>query len=123
MGTRDNPPVETQESIGTWAIETFGQGQTMRPYARRILAEVEELVRSVEDHDDNPVGWELDETLEEVALELADVLITIRVMAHRFRIDLDQRVDEKMYVNRYMRKWVSNGDGTGRHARSQGDQR
>lgn len=102
---------ETQETIGSWAISTFGQGELAWVYARRIRDEVDELLNAaaVHDRDRSP------ESLAALEDELADVLVTLRVMAHRFASDVDSGVDRKMAVNRYEREWIPNGDGTGRH--------
>jgi NTP pyrophosphatase (non-canonical NTP hydrolase) len=98
-----------QEKTGIWAEKTFGRGEKMLPYARRVLAEAEELVNAAHEYDSRGYG------LSEARGEAADVLITLRVFAHRFGFDLDDESDRKMEVNAYQREWIPAGDGTGRH--------
>jgi NTP pyrophosphatase (non-canonical NTP hydrolase) len=102
-------PVFDQEKTGIWAEKTFGRGEKMLPYARRVLAEAEELVNAAHEYDSRGYG------LSEARGEAADVLITLRVFAHRFGFDLDDESDRKMDVNAYQREWIPAGDGTGRH--------
>jgi NTP pyrophosphatase (non-canonical NTP hydrolase) len=106
-------PAWDQARTGEWALNTFGRGEKATPYARRVLAEAEELVAAAQEYDDR--GYDL----QGVKGELADTKITLDVMAHRFEIDSDGEADHKMDINAYMREWISYGDGTGRHKKKE----
>lgn len=120
--------VETQQSIGQWARETFPGGEPMKArYGLRLLEEVVELCRAMgaspkEIHDTVysglPGGWDwlirANEPHHKVEEEFADVNITLKVAAEMWYADLDSKTDAKMAVNR-ARRWKANGDGTGYH--------
>lgn len=91
---------ETQQTITTWADETFGPCTAKRAVARMIeeMAECQEGV--------NVTGTWRD--------ECADVLITLYRVASIVGFDLHEAVDAKMHVNR-QRLWGVRGDGTGYH--------
>lgn len=100
MDAGKNPQVETQETIGTWAIAKFGRGEEMLPYAEEIEYLTEDLVECAYCYDARWIDQSSDLRFADVADNLTDILITIRIFAHCFQIDLDQLVNEKMSINR-----------------------
>lgn len=120
--------IETVESVGLWALETFGAGDPNSP-ARclRLLEEVVELCYA-----DGAAGCEISDRVngtilkcfvkyaasgplrDDVPGELADCSIVLKTIAHQKGIDLDAEEAAKMKTNRE-RTWKSNGDGTGQH--------
>jgi hypothetical protein len=128
-GQAGAPQGETQETIGTWAKETFPGGDDLSPrHAIRLLEEVVELCLAagarphairgaalgVLGHREDHRSYA--ESPDKVAFEIADVEIVLRVLAHRRGVNLQAYVDRKMQVNR-SRRWKANGDGTGYHVK------
>src|SRR6185437_15859321 len=122
--------METQETIGTWAKETFPGGDDLGPqHALRLLEEVVELCVTLGATRDDLAtllsttaekayreALKADRPLEEaeVAEEMADCVIVLCVLAHRRGVGLGDEVERKMAINRG-RKWQAHGDGTGHH--------
>lgn len=97
---------ETQESITSWADETFGRSGIAAAWMR-FIKEVKEA---------DPIIYEAEtqETRDHIRDELADCLITLYRVASCAGVDLHEVVDSKMKINR-SRSWRLNGDGTGQH--------
>jgi NTP pyrophosphatase (non-canonical NTP hydrolase) len=133
---------ETQESIGAWAVDTFG-GPTLTPrHCIRLLEEIVELclaVGSTPEEIDDAINSELHKATvraigfsaaiqqgywlqparpepSKVPEEIADCQIVLFTVAHRAGIDLEAEVAEKMERNR-ARSWEVLGDGTGYHVK------
>lgn len=94
---------ETQRTIAAWAEETFGPVAEPFRLAERAMLEMEELREALS------CG-----SIEEVAHEMADILILLYRAAEETGIDLHKAVNEKMTINR-ARQWRAAGDGTGSH--------
>lgn len=123
---------ETQQTIGSWARETFQGGEDLSPrHVLRLLEEVVEasqaagatwleVVKTVRNLRPPFPEWSLSKPLspEKVSEELADCSIVLAVIAERRCIDLAEEVNRKMAVNR-SRIWVANGDGTGYHQKEE----
>ncbi len=101
---------EDQNTITDWANRTFGEG-AYEAVCKRAVDEIQEFLQAVAD--DRRAG---------VKAEMPDVLITFFRLAAVLGFDLLESVDDKMAVNR-LRRWKSNGDGTGQHipAHTDGD--
>lgn len=122
---------ENQETIGTWAVSTFGGPPGLTPrHCIRLLEEVVELCLAggASSHEIRlGVGKVLSRDCfffdalaapSKVPEELADAAIILLTLAHRRGVSLQEEVDRKMKVNRFERKWISQGDGTGYHRES-----
>ncbi len=94
---------ETQSSVTTWGEQTFGPASTPDVLVARAAVEFDELMEAARAKDK-----------DEVAHEMADVLIILYRVATIFGFDLNAAVDAKMRINR-ARKWAPKGDGTGSH--------
>lgn len=98
--------MENQKTICDWADKTFGFPKSLSVSVNRMLEEVEEL---------KAIDYKADEIdLEKVADECADIYITLVRIVDTIGYDLHSCVNHKMQINR-VRKWSSNGDGTGKH--------
>ena len=95
---------ETQATIARWGEETFGPVAHPAALAKRARLELDELIEALERGDAG-----------EAAREVADVLILLNRLGATLGFDIADAVDAKMKANR-ARKWVSAGDGTGRHS-------
>lgn len=95
----------TQQLITQWSERTFGPHLSIAAIVARANLEMAELVTEVAA---NPAGSA--KALEEVA----DIVIVLSRVATICGGDLLAAIDKKMDVN-IKRKWVLNGDGTGRH--------
>jgi NTP pyrophosphatase (non-canonical NTP hydrolase) len=93
---------ETQESISSWADETFGPARSNIRIATRANEEMSELLKKLAADDTDP----------EAPVEAADVVIVLLRLAERMRSDLLDEVDKKMAINR-TREWVRDGTGCG----------
>jgi hypothetical protein len=127
---------ETQESIGRWAVESFGGEMGLTPrHCIRLLEEVMELCLAAGaslDEIDVAVVAQARKCCQrlnrsgrspepaKVPCEMADCAIVLDTLAHRAGIDLQAEKDAKMKINR-SRKWKSMGDGTGYHIREDSD--
>ncbi len=94
---------ETQSTIAKWGDETFGPVTNPVALARRARVEIDELLEALEKGD-----------IGEAERETADVLILLYRLGATFGFDIAYAIDAKMRINR-TRKWISSGDGTGRH--------
>ena len=101
---------EDQNTITDWANRTFGEAGYDASVIRAI-EEIQEFLQAVDD--DRRV---------DVKAEMPDIVITLYRLATVLGFDLLESVDDKMAVNR-LRRWKSNGDGTGQHipAHTDGD--
>ncbi|CAN7395265.1 MazG-like family protein [Neorhizobium sp. LjRoot104] len=93
--------VETQTTINEWISETFGEAGSNISVAARANQEMAELIMklAVDDND------------REAIEEVADVVIVLYRLVHRFDADMAAQIDRKMTINR-ARKWnVANGHG------------
>ncbi|HLK86069.1 MAG TPA: MazG-like family protein [Candidatus Binataceae bacterium] len=95
---------ETQASIYSWGLDTFGPVKHPSTYANRANLEMAELiVAAASDNDADLIGE-----------EIADVFIVLFHLAEEVGIDALTYVDRKMDKNR-RRKWRVDGNGTGHH--------
>ena len=102
---------ETIESISKWADETFGLS-TPEASLLRAYQEIDEFL-TLHEAADWGITPKLSSTDPKFAEEAADVCITL----YRYINLVDpEAIDRKMAINR-ARKWISNGDGTGRHVK------
>lgn len=101
---REARRLETQESIGKWADETFGPSGSNARVAARANEEMAELIRVLTSDDNHPKAPE----------ELADVVIVLNRLAFRLGINLQEEINKKMERNR-SRKWETDGTGHGYH--------
>ena len=99
--------VETTESIGRWAADTFGEAGTDARVAARANEEMAELLRKVTS--ENPRSAEIIE-------ECADVAIVLARLVYRNGGQLWTAVEAKMAVNR-AREWELDGTGHGYHVK------
>jgi NTP pyrophosphatase (non-canonical NTP hydrolase) len=124
--------VENQDSVFSWARETFPGADPNSPrLALRCLEEMVELcvAAGASGNDIYAVTSRAQEAARDktgqrylerrpdpaqVPAEAADVLITLYVLAGYRGFHLDSAVDDKMKTNR-SRRWKANGDGTGYH--------
>lgn len=130
---------ETIDSVGNWAVETFGAGSDPAVFAKRILSETMEFAylsgvypgvikgliekewRKFEAEyliDGGHVGSDFNELKIEKdrPKELADIAITVYAAAKQLGIDLVSVLDHAMAINR-TREWTCHGDGTGKYSR------
>lgn len=106
------PHEENQDSIDSWALETFGW-QGLRTLLKRLEEEFEELKAHVSETKEGEPRT--DEQKAKIGRELADLMIVSVQMASRVDVDLAGCVDYKMGINR-SRKWIqSEEDGLWRH--------
>lgn len=100
----DNVLIETQDSISSWAEETFGPSGSNLRVAIRANQEMAELLRELALNDSNP----------KAADEIADVIIVLCRLSTRLGFDIETQVHRKMTINR-ARKWKLDGSGHGYH--------
>ena len=93
---------ETYETIGKWAIDTFGRGKPLACYAK-LGEEFGELARPLQK-----------QQYDKAILEMADMIIVLSHMAASLGLDLQYAVEQKMRVN-HARTWAINAEGTGTH--------
>lgn len=123
---------ETQDTIGPWAVETFGRPTPLAVLRRscdEILEAMEVCVVNNEatrtmfkamrmglEHLDKYAHTQdvLHRLAHRIAEEIADSEIVNKHAAYVLKVDLQTYIDRKMEINR-RRKWKSNGDGTGQH--------
>lgn len=132
---------ENQSTIHRWVQETFPGNDPTSP--RKTLRMLDEAVEAaiaagatyleIVDLVNSVIGKHIDRSqkdlvsverltrrapvdVQSLADEAADVLIVLYGMAALYGFDLHAEVDRKMEINRD-RKWIANGDGTGRHVR------
>lgn len=96
---------ETQRTISDWAVATFGDSKNPHVPVERMLKECNELKLKLE----QPAI-----SYEELADEIADVMICAYRAMDALGFSLHACVDHKMEINR-ARKWILHGDGTGQH--------
>lgn len=96
--------VETQKSIETWRLETFGPFLSAMRMGARANEEMAELLRALSTGDPN------------AANEIADVVIVLYGVASKLGVDLHDEVDRKMNINR-ARTWNVDSTGHGYHVR------
>lgn len=99
---------ETQQSISLWATETFGEAGSNLRVAIRANEEMSELLRCLSTDDRHPKAAE----------EIADVVIVLCRAAERLGVDIWDKVEEKMAINR-TRVWTKDGSGHGYHVRKE----
>jgi NTP pyrophosphatase (non-canonical NTP hydrolase) len=98
-------PAEDQWSISAWGEETFGPAKHPEVLVDRAVLEFDELREATRNgHADD------------VAHEIADILILLYRVGTIFGCDVQKAVAEKMAINR-KRRWIRKGDGTGRHVK------
>lgn len=105
-GFQDEPH-ETQQSICTWANETFGTSYTNAGVAARANQEMSELLMALA----------RDDSFSGAPEEAADVMIVLMRVFERFGTTWQQEVDKKMAVNRG-RTWKLDGSGHGYHVKT-----
>ena len=91
--------METYESIGKWALETFGRGKPLSCYAK-LAEEFGEIARPLQK-----------QQYEKAIIEMADMVVVLSYMAASLGLDLQRAVDEKMRVN-HARTWQRTEEGT-----------
>lgn len=119
------PGVETQESVSSWRLETFGQAKPPEAVAMRMAEEVGELLEALgygssvaqavarcKESYVEPIRLPSDAAL--IPSELADVQVLLWGAASALGVDLGAATDEKMKVNR-ARRWNKDGRGGGQH--------
>lgn len=94
---------ETQQSIASWAEQTFGPVRDATVLVDRAAIELAELREAVQNGD-----------IQESGKEAADVTILLFRLMQLLGHDLDGEVTKKMAENR-ARRWLAKGDGTGSH--------
>ncbi|MCJ9427511.1 dATP/dGTP pyrophosphohydrolase domain-containing protein [Kordiimonas marina] len=97
---------ETQQTIATWAEETFGPVGDPAVLVKRARVELDELLEAVEAGDTPETGR-----------ETADIAILLYRLMALSGLDFDDEVTGKMAINR-ARTWKPKGDGTGSHVKS-----
>ena len=96
---------ETQKTVSDWATNTFGYPKSTEVAIQRMLVECKEL----EDKLESGAA-----THEDIADEIADIVICGYQVMNTLGFNMNACVDFKMDINRH-RKWKLNGDGTGSH--------
>ena len=94
---------ETSATIKAWGDVTFGRAKDPVKLVERAELEMAELKEALAAGD-----------MAEAGKEAADVVILLHRLMGDLGKDLSTEVDAKMAINRN-RKWISAGDGTGRH--------
>lgn len=94
---------ETSATIKAWGDATFGRAKDPVKLVERAELEMAELKEALAAGD-----------MAEAGKEAADVVILLHRLMGDLGKDLSTEVDAKMAINRN-RKWISAGDGTGRH--------
>ena len=112
LPARPECSTETQESVSTWAANTFGPAISNVRVAIRANEEMAELLRALASDDESV----------KAPREAADVLIVLYVLATRLGVDLHEEVDRKMAINR-ARKWALDGTGHGYHVRDESSEK
>jgi len=102
--------METTQSIGRWASETFGDAGSNARVAARANEEMAELLRAATS----------DQPVEHLVVEAADVVIILARLAYRNGFDLWDEVEKKMAINR-ARVWRKDGTGHGYHVRDKSE--
>lgn len=92
---------ETQATINQWISDTFGEAGSNISVAARANQEMAELIMKLAINDSDS------EAIEEVA----DVVIVLYRLVHRFDASLSEQIDRKMMINRDRRWNVANGHG------------
>lgn len=105
--------METQESITSWADDTFGPKHPAE-VAARMSVEVAELVAGLATVAAIPVADMDQELVQELQKECADVFIMLAQVAEKLNVDLQTVVDYKMSVNR-KRSWGRSPTGRMQH--------
>lgn len=101
---------ETEETIYSWQLNTFGNGATDLAIAKRAAKEMAELVEKLESG----------APLFEVLVEAADVDITLVQLFGKYGMSKAAFVDHKMGINRN-RVWARTADGCSQHVPQPGD--
>jgi NTP pyrophosphatase (non-canonical NTP hydrolase) len=101
--------IEDQSTIAEWADATFGPCNVPRA-ATRMNEEVAELLTLLSMPHDKDKAHKLH-------MECADIAITLFRLAAVLKIDLMEKVDEKMAVNR-AREWRRDETGCGHHVKN-----
>ena len=92
---------ENQSSINEWISSTFGEAGSNISVAARANQEMAELIMKLA----------IDDNDSEAIEEVADVVIVLYRLVHRFDADLAEQIERKMGINR-QRTWnVANGHG------------
>ena len=99
--------METQKTVSEWATKTFGYPKSPEVAIQRMLVECKEL----EDKLESGAA-----THEDIADEIADIIICGYQAMTTIGFDMNACVDHKMEINR-ARKWKLNNDGTGQHVK------
>lgn len=95
---------ETQESISTWAEDTFGSHGSNLGVAIRANEEMAELLACLRDNDNDP----------KALVEGADIIIVLMRLFSRFGVSFWDVIEDKMKINRG-RTWRSTTSGHGYH--------
>ncbi len=82
--------METRESVGEWADETFGPSQSRARDAERVLIEVAEL---------SYLLWHRGRAGQKLELQAADVAICLMRMAHELKYNLGAELYPRPVVN------------------------
>lgn len=94
----------TQERIGAWADTVFGPVTDLPRAVKRADEEMRELLTEAEETADP----------DRMIVEMADVVIVLKRIAHVIGRNLDQAISAKMDINE-AREWRSDGTGHGYH--------
>ena len=105
--------MENQESITSWADDTFGPKHPAE-VAARMNVEVAELIAGLATVAAVPVADIDPELVQELQKECADVFIMLAQVAEKLNVDLQTVVDFKMGVNRN-RAWGRSPTGKMQH--------
>ena len=103
--------MESPESIGQWADETFG------PIPRDGAPGWTTFLRAQKEWDElHSLFYQSDYEVGEVASEMADVCIVL--MRGLNSLGYPNMIDEKMAINR-TRQWLPDGTGHGQHIKEE----
>lgn len=97
---------ESEQSVASWADETFGPATSNMRIAARANEEMAELLRALSVDDGNPKAAE----------EIADVVIILTRLARNLGTSIKLEIDHKMSINR-RRRWEKDNTGHGYHIR------
>lgn len=97
---------ESQDTISTWADETFGNAGSNASVAARANLEMAELIMALTNDDNDSKALE----------EVADIVIVLYRLCARAGQPLTDAIDAKMAINR-ARKWRLDGHGHGYHVK------
>lgn len=126
------PNKENAETVGYWALKTFGEPHIISvlkrlvdevieaaelsvyesTYTKQLMKQVTVNMQALEQEGFS--ADKIDALRPSIGKELADVVIVAYHAAAVLGVDLDQLVTDKMRVNRN-RKWKINPNGTGQH--------